>query len=226
MVFKRRDPRPWWKAVGNFLWPRGGWARAFEYVKLRVRRLPDTPEKISRGIWAGVFTAFTPFYGLHFIFSVLLAKVMRGNIPAALLATFVGNPLTYVPIGVIALQTGHWLLGTSGARATNVEIVDGQICRIGCQFSNAFGDLWHNLLAPITGRDAEWDGLAAFYAELFYPYLIGGLIPGVVFASLAYYLSVPVIAAYQNRRRKQLRAKLEQLNQSSTPKDGTGADLS
>ncbi|MGB0440846.1 MAG: DUF2062 domain-containing protein, partial [Paracoccaceae bacterium] len=43
MVFKRRDRRPIWQIVLDFLWPRGGWVRAFEYVKHRVRRLPDTP---------------------------------------------------------------------------------------------------------------------------------------------------------------------------------------
>jgi uncharacterized protein (DUF2062 family) len=38
---------------------------------------------------------------------------MRGSILASLLATFIGNPLTYVPIAIISLQTGHFLLGTS-----------------------------------------------------------------------------------------------------------------
>jgi len=121
VVFKRRDRRPAWQAMLNFLWPRGGWKRAFEYVKHRVRRLPDTPEKISRGIWAGVFTAFTPFYGFHFIVAGVLAKLMRGNILAALMSTFFGNPLTYVPIGVVALTTGHWLWGR--ARTTPAQVV-------------------------------------------------------------------------------------------------------
>lgn len=217
MVFKRRDKRSIWKIVADFLWPRGGWARAFEYVKLRLRRLPDTPEKIARGIWAGVFTAFTPFYGLHFFISILLAKLMRGNMIAALMATFFGNPLTYVPIGVVALKTGHWILGTGG-RPPPVEIVDGRICRIGCQFKNAFGDLWQNLASVFTGRTADWEGLADFYAAVFYPYLIGGLIPGIIAATVCYYLSVPVITAYQNRRRRVLRAKLDQLR-----KDGGDA---
>ena len=112
MVFKRRDPKPILRAVLEFIWPRGGWTRAFHYVKHRVRRLPDTPEKIARGVWAGVFTTFTPFYGIHFVFAALIATIMRGNILAALMATFFGNPLTYVPIGLVSLQTGHWLLGS------------------------------------------------------------------------------------------------------------------
>ena len=61
MVFKRRDRRAVINIMRDLLWPKGGWSRAFQYVKHRVRRLPDTPERIARGIWVGVFTTFTPF---------------------------------------------------------------------------------------------------------------------------------------------------------------------
>ena len=94
MVFKRRDRRAVINIMRDLLWPKGGWSRAFQYVKHRVRRLPDTPERIARGIWVGVFITFTPFYGLHIVAAILLARVFKGNALAALLATFVGNPLT------------------------------------------------------------------------------------------------------------------------------------
>lgn len=195
----------------DFIYPKGGWGRAFEYVKHRVRRLPDTPERIGRGVWAGVFAAFTPFYGFHFFIAAGTAKIMRGNILAALMATFFGNPLTYIPIGVAALSTGHWLLGTQFD--TNLFGPDrgGEKCGIGCQFSKAFADLWYNLMTVFTGKTADWTGLASFYAEVFYPYLVGGVIPGVLCATLSYILVVPLIRAYQNRRRKKLREKLNKL---------------
>src|SRR6056297_4272605 len=98
LVFKRRDRRSILATLFEALWPRGGWARAARYVQHRLNRLPDPPERIARGIFAGVLTTFTPFYGLHFVTAAILAWVMRGNILAALLSTFFGNPLTYVPI--------------------------------------------------------------------------------------------------------------------------------
>ncbi|SLN29318.1 DUF2062 domain-containing protein [Pseudooctadecabacter jejudonensis] len=216
MVFRRRDRRPLWRATLELLWPRGGWGRAAQYVKHRVRRLPDTPEKIARGIWAGVFASFTPFYGLHFFIAAGTAKLMRGNILASLMATFFGNPLTYLPIAWSALATGHWLLGT---RLDRDLIEGGQrgVCGIGCQFGNAFEDLWHNFMAIFTHEKMDWRGLSQFYDEVFYPYMVGGIIPGIVTASVCYYLSVPVIRAYQNRRRKILREKLAQLK---NPADG------
>ena len=72
------------------LYPRGGWLRAFHYVKHRVRRLPDSPQKIARGVAAGVFTAFTPFYGFHFVTAYILARLVRGNGLASMMATFNG----------------------------------------------------------------------------------------------------------------------------------------
>lgn len=203
MVFRRRDRRSIWRVISDFVYPRGGWGRAFEYVKHRVRRLPDTPVKISRGIWAGIFMTFTPFFGLHIVLAMVLAKVMRGNILAAVMATFFGNPLTFPPISVGALNIGYYLLGTHGHETASQSM--------GEKFSAAGYDLWHNFTAIFTAEKADWRGLAVFYDDVFLPYLVGGIIPGVICATLAYMLSVPLITAYQNRRRKKLRAKLDQL---------------
>ncbi|WP_373634787.1 DUF2062 domain-containing protein [Yoonia sp. SS1-5] len=221
MVFKRRDRRPIWKIVVDFIYPRGGWGRAAQYVKHRLRRLPDTPEKISRGIAAGVFTSFTPFYGLHFVIAAIIARLMRGNILAALLGTFFGNPLTYIPIAVAALGTGYWMLGIPfNAGLLGFETVDTpRICGLGCQFSNAFYDLWHNFTAMFTPEMADWRGLRNFYREVFYPYMIGGVLPGVICGTASYYLSVPLITAYQKRRQKALRAKLDQLKKKTRAVD-------
>lgn len=200
-MFKRRNKLSWLQAAGRFFWPRGGWGRAMHYVKHRIRRLPDTPEKIARGIFAGVFTVFTPFFGLHFVVAALLAKLMRGNIWAALTATFVGNPLTYVPIAVTSLKTGHLLLGT--------QFVPGDERSLMGKFVAAADDFWLNFRALFTDVDANWNSLIQFWHEVYYPYIIGGLIPGVLAGWVAYYLSVPVIRAYQKRRRAKFLAHLE-----------------
>ena len=212
MIFKRRDPKPTLRAVAEFLWPRGGWTRAFHYVKHRMRRLPDTPERIARGIWAGVFTAFTPFYGVHFIVAGMLAWVMRGNVLAALMGTFFGNPLTYVPIGLAALGSGHWILGTQFGRGDRVSF--------GRRFVEAGRDIWHNIKAIFTPAHMEWRGLISFFNEVFYPYLIGGILPGILCATICYYLMVPILYAYQKRRRGMIKAKFEALKAKAAAKAG------
>lgn len=207
-MFKRRDRQPWWQAGARFLWPRGGWARAFEYVGHRLRRLPDPPEKIGRGIAAGVFTSFTPLYGFHFLLAALIGKMIRGNILASILGTFFGNPLTYVPIAVAALKTGHFILDEGHPGPRHRE-------GVGEQFAHAWRDLWHNFKAIFTDARADWDGLEKFYHDLFFPYLVGGIIPGIIAAAVCYFLSVPVIRAYQKRRRKMLMAKRNKLREEN-----------
>ncbi|MCX8952782.1 DUF2062 domain-containing protein [Ruegeria sp. NA] len=203
MVFKRRDRRSPVQVASELVYPRGGWTRAFHYVKHRVRRLPDSPDRIARGIGAGVFASFTPFYGLHFLVAAIGARLIKGNILAALSGTFFGNPLTYVPIGVICLQTGHFLLGT--------EYEEGDTQGLMGKFADAIGDLKDNLLALFTDRVADWHGLGQFYHDVFYPYMIGGIIPGIVAGIICYYLSLPLILTYQQRRRAKIKAKFEEI---------------
>ncbi len=205
MVFRRRDRRSFARIIWEFLWPRGGWKRAFQYVKHRVRRLPDSPERIARGIAVGVMTTFTPFYGVHFFVAAFLARVANGNLLAALMATFFGNPLTYVPIGVVSLQTGHWILGTEFDETVDTSLVG--------KFFDAGHDLWDNLIALITDRDANWQGLDLFWDEVYFPYFIGGILPGLTAGCVAYFLSVPLIRAYQQRRRAKIKAKFEAIKQ-------------
>ena len=210
MIFKRRDPKTYLRAVVEFVWPRGGWARAFHYVRHRLRRLPDSPERIARGMWAGVFAAFTPFYGLHFVVAVVMARVMRGNMLASLMGTFFGNPLTYFPIGLAALKTGHWMLGT--------EMEEGAHRSFAGKFWDAGADLWYNLKAVFMGQPTDWRGLSVFYDEVFYPYWVGGIVPGIVAATIVYYVSVPLIRAYQHRRKGLIKAKFEALKAKAAAK--------
>lgn len=210
MIFKRRDPKPTLKAVAEFLWPRGGWSRAFQYVKHRMRRLPDSPERIARGIWAGVFVTFTPLFGMHFVLAVILAKMMKGNIVAALMATFIGNPLTFVFIALASLKTGHLILGT--------DLDEGELSALSRKFGDAGSDLWHNFIAIFTKADFDWSGLAIFSREVFYPYLIGGILPGIICSTIAYYLMVPLLKAYQKRRRGMIKAKFEALKHKAAEK--------
>ncbi|MEQ8902225.1 MAG: DUF2062 domain-containing protein [Roseovarius sp.] len=218
MVFKRRDRRPLWKVIADFFWPKGGWARAFTYVKHRLHRLPDPPDRIARGIFAGVFTTFTPFYGMHFIVAGTLAMILRGNIPAALLGTFFGNPLTYVPIGVISLQTGHAILGRH-------SLAEDEISRsLGGKFLDAGEDLKNNVLAIFSDHQADWHSLHVFYDEVFLPYMVGGIVPGIVTALAAYYISLPVITAYQNRRKGVLRAKWAAIKEKKAQKENASIE--
>ncbi|MDJ1008905.1 MAG: DUF2062 domain-containing protein [Paracoccaceae bacterium] len=199
MVFKRRTPRSWLQFIAEGFWPRGGWARASRYVVHRLRRLPDPAHKISRGIAAGVFVSFTPFFGFHFLISAAIALMIRGNVLAALLATFVGNPITFPIFASIAMEIGSWVLGTPHIGAPGVI----------ASFSNASAELWHNFTAIFTPEVMHWGRLGAFFEVVFLPYLVGGILPGLLAGAAAYFLSHPVIVAYQKARIKRQKARYE-----------------
>jgi uncharacterized protein len=200
MVFGRRDPKGWAQIIREFVYPRGGWLRAARYVVHRLRRLPDPPHRIGRGIFAGVFLSFTPFFGLHFIFAGLLAWAIRGNVLAALLATFIGNPLTTPFIALGSVELGHWMLGAPGGVGLE-EIFQA--------FGVASAELWHNAGSLFGPGRMEWGGLWDFAATIFLPYLIGGLVPGLLAGLACHYLSLPVIAAYKKRRARKTGARTD-----------------
>ena len=66
--------------------------------------------RVALGVGIGVFFGFLiPVAQLAG--AALLALLLRANLPAAAAATFVSNPLTFVPITVAAYHTGSALLG-------------------------------------------------------------------------------------------------------------------
>ncbi len=202
MVFKRRKQLSWPQWLVESVYPRSGWRRASSYIAHRLRRLPDTPQKIARGIGVGVYVSFTPFFGFHFLVATALAIMLRGNVIAALLATFFGNPLTFPLIATGSLTLGHKLLGLAGEFAADKSIFQ--------LFKNTAADFLYNFKALFTAQQADWSGLDEFFFSVFVPYLVGGMIPGIAFGVTAYLLSRPVISAYQKRRKGHLMARWKQ----------------
>ncbi len=177
MVFKRRSPAPFWARLREIMAPRKGWRRGYQYLGKRMQRLPDTPHRIALGLACGVMASFTPFFGFHFVIAAALAFLLRGNILASAIGTFIGNPLTFPFIAGVAMFLGH------------------QITGIGLEFQHrvfTFGWLWDNLEA------------------IFLPYFVGGLVPGLASSAAAYWLTRPVVAAFQKRRRRKLMTRAKQ----------------
>lgn len=219
MVFKRREKRSWLQVVAESFWPRGGWGRAAMYVKHRIRRLPDRPDRIARGIFCGVCVSFSPLYGLHFLAAFLLAKLIGGNILAALLATFFGNPITFPFMAAIALKIGYWILGLEVDPVVAETLREGgaeeMSSSLMTKFSGAFADLGSNFVALFTDDVANWHRLEVFYDQVFLPFLVGGIVPGILTGLAAYYITLPLITAYQNRRQMKLNKKIEELRAAS-----------
>ena len=189
-MFKRK-PRSYSQMASDIVYPRGGWARAVQYTLYRLRRLPDQPHRIGRGVAAGVFISFTPLFGIHLLGAMAIAWAIRGNILAAVIGSLVGNPVTIPLIAVMSMRLGRWMLGVEGSMSP-AAIFEA--------FSQATRQLTHNILSIFDERVAHWDRLAHFFDTIFLPYLVGGLGPGLLAAVAFHYMTVPLVRTYHARR--------------------------
>ena len=232
MVFKRRKPLGWLAWLREMVYPRGGFKRATRYVIHRMSRLPDEPHRIARGIFAGSLIGFLPLPFLQFVAAWGAARLIRGNVFAALLGTFNTNPITTPFFAVFAMTLGHWLLGVQ-APLTAEGIVRA--------FGSAGADLWRNVVAIFTDDRMQWGGLIKFWNEVYLPYFIGALLPGIIISLVAYYVTIPIVRAYQTarhaksderrERRRKLKAALVEAASRLRPHrdadkgDGSGPEL-
>lgn len=211
------------------VYPQGGFRRATQYVLHRMRRLPDSPHRIARGVFAGSMVGFLPLPGMQFIAAWLASRLVNGNLLAALLATFNTNPITTPFFAVLAMSLGHWMLGIQKPLSPEY---------IGLAFANAGADLWLNVKAVFGPEHTRWDGLVQFWREIYLPYFLGALGPGTVLSVVFYYLTIPLVTAYQkaraaksrerNERRRKLREALAaaaaKLTHRSEGPQGAGDD--
>jgi uncharacterized protein (DUF2062 family) len=87
------------------------WQRWYRLYYLRLLRWRGKPEFIARGLALGIFSGCFPFFGLQIIIGVILATLLRGSKVAAATATWISNPLTYVPLFIFNYQVGKLILG-------------------------------------------------------------------------------------------------------------------
>lgn len=199
MVFKRRHKPPLLRRIRHVLYPARGWRRGIEYLGHRIRRLPDTPERIALGFACGAFASFTPLFGLHLLLAMGLAKLLRANILASVIGTAVGNPLTFPLIASVSLALGRRILGF-GATGRDFS-------RVSDAFGQFFTGLRESLLSLFGFGTPQWGKVVLFLQDVCWPYLVGGLMPGLVVAIASYYVARPLIAAYQSARRARLLAR-------------------
>lgn len=200
MVFKRRNKRTIWGWLREMVYPQGGFKRAIRYVVHRMRRLPDSPHRIARGVFAGCLIGFLPLPGMQFLGAWGFARLIRGNVLAALLGTFNSNPVTTPFFAVGAITLGHWMLGGDTPLTSEA---------IGAAFAHAGTDIWHNFKAIFTHEIAHWGGLGQFWKQIYLPYFVGALLPGIGLSLVFYYITIPLVEAYQKARSSRSKEQLE-----------------
>ena len=161
-LFRRFAP----KNTGKF---RQGWmGRLFGPIL-------DTPllwqlnrKAVARGLACGVFWALIPL-PVQTLGAVASAIKLRGNVPMAMLGTWVSNPLTWVPVFYAGYRVGLAVLGLpedDGSLLTTIE--------------RAFG------AGLLSGTGILWDYFAGNLGRVL-PLMLGCGMLGTLAASAAYW---------------------------------------
>ncbi|MFQ5549474.1 MAG: DUF2062 domain-containing protein [Woeseia sp.] len=118
------------------------------------------------GFSMGLFIAFLPFPA-HTAIAVLLALILYVSVPAAVIGSLLSNPLTMVPMYLLAYRVGVFLLGfeavpfepeLSWAWLTDGFVTVWQPLLLGCVLLGAFASL-----IGFIGLDLLWRASLAEY---------------------------------------------------------------
>ena len=192
-MFKRRERRSIFRFFYEVIFSLRGISRAIGYVGIRLKRIPDTPHKISLGMSCGIFASFTPLFGLHFLIAGLLSYVLRANVLASLIGTFIGNPITFPIITVFNLKLGEWILGSN-------EYSSGDGGKIFEGFLDFIFLIYKSLFTEGSIGENSVPRMNEFLYGVFIPYSLGGLILGISVAIISYFLLRPLVSTYKKKR--------------------------
>jgi uncharacterized protein (DUF2062 family) len=159
-----------------------GWRRAVRYSRLRITRLSDSAHKIAMGLSLGMAVSFSPIVGTHFIQVLGLAWLLRANVLASIIGTFIGNPWTYPFIWWGSIKFGAFLISFFGLTAAA-----------------------HNFPADIN-FSMLWDIIRHEPVRIFLPWMLGSHILALLlfFPSYAGFYRV-VVGAQHARSKARLR---------------------
>jgi uncharacterized protein (DUF2062 family) len=144
---------------------------------LRLMRHPGTPESVGRGVAAGLFSAFITPLG-QMPLAILLALPLRGAKGAALLSTWVTNPLNMPVVYSVQCYLGSFIIGNPLSYALIKEMV----------------------LNALRHPSMETAGILG--GELVASFLAGGMLFGLLSAVPGYFFTTAMVRRYRARKAK------------------------
>ncbi len=148
----------------------------------KLMRNPGTPESVGRGVAVGLFSAFITPLG-QMPLALLLALPLRGAKGAAVLSTWVTNPLNMPVVYPIQCYLGSFIIGSPLSYALIKRMVL---------------DTLHN---------PSMESWLSLGGELVASFLAGGMLFGLLSAVPGYFLTIEMVRRYRARKikRKELR---------------------
>jgi len=159
------------------------WWESLRETGRRLVSLRASPHEIALGCALGAFVSITPLLGVQTVMAVVFAFLLRASIPAAIIGTFVGNPLSWPFIWVSTYMAGLHMMGLEGA--FDPASVERNIML-----------LWSALL---DRSPHLLDATASLLWPLLWPMLAGSVPIGLLTAAIVYYISRNAVHGWRLR---------------------------
>lgn len=164
-------------------------------VKLRrffrkILRQDDPPERIARGVSAGLFAGAVPLPGVQIPLSLFLSWIVRGNVAVSILSQAISNPFTAVPMAIAEYRLGVWLWPG--------DTIDSDFALAALK-SAGEAWIWSEPLASLgrflsTVGDLGLEGIG--------PFALGIVACGILMSAVGYPLTVILVWSWRARRRR------------------------
>jgi len=175
------------------------WGR-LRLIVLKLLRLRDTPGSIAWGMAWGFFVGMTPTMGAQMYIAALSAPLVRANIFSAVLAVWITNPWTFLPIYYANYRCGIWLLFMD---PLSYDEIRETIMIITANLITSPTTAWHNGFMKLGNH--------------LWPLLLGCLVVGVLGMAPVFFATYGTVVYY--RRQRELRRLARRLRQSRENND-------
>ncbi len=199
LVFKRRNPKGWLLWLREMVYPTGGFRRAIKYVTLRMRRLPrPTPPHRARGLRGLVHRLPCPCPACNSLAPGLCAADTRKR-PCRAARHLQLEPHHHAHLRRRLDHTWPLMLGvetplTAKAIFAAFERAESTCGTTSCHLHRSAGRM---------------SGLKEFWDTVYLPYFIGALAPAILTALMCYYITIPLVEAYQKARAAKAKERSE-----------------
>lgn len=149
--------------------------RRIRTLFLFLIRKDRSAHRIALGFAIGLFSAISPFLGLHTAMVLVFAFLFRANKVVAFAVGWFNNPVTMIPIYLPCYALGVWMLPKYQADWAHVR-----------------GFLHH----------ANWDSLLVLGKSILIPFFIGSMTVALVSGVASYFIVRFLVERFQARRRE------------------------
>lgn len=159
-------------------------------------------KRVAPALYAGFIVALMPLYGIQLPLSILIAWVIRANLPVLFSLQLISNPLTILPVYFSCFQVGRIVLNLFGMEMSGISLQE--MNAIILQVSD--GNVYHRL---------------HYLWRIWWVTSLGGLILGTFFASIS--AGIYKLAAYEvtlsYNKLKDLQSRAHAAQQADQSKD-------